>query len=103
MSVRDEARKNLEMAGLFDKDSDYNGMLGEAVMKLVECHCNEGHSGHSSQRALWLFNQVIQGKALTASFWDSRKHELEKFAMDNMGEPWQEKILLEILGERPKN
>lgn len=101
MGVRNDARKNLEMAGLFDKDSDYGGMLGEAVMKLVDVHCDEGHSGMSHEYTLHLFNKVIKGHALTAKYWDFKKQELEKFAMQNMGEPWKPEILEEMLGPRP--
>lgn len=102
MSVRDEAKKNLEMAGLFSKESDYGGMIGEAVMKLVNCHCDEGHSVMSHELALCLFNKVIRGEALTSEYWDLRKKELEVFAMENMGEPWKESILEEMIGKRPE-
>mgnify|MGYP001604115503 CR=1 FL=1 len=30
------ARKELERAGVFSKESDYDGMLGSAVMKMCE-------------------------------------------------------------------
>lgn len=66
MSVREDAKLNLEMAGLFKDDSDYNGMIGHAVMKLVNTHLDEGHSGMSHEIALHLFNKVIKGEALTA-------------------------------------
>ncbi len=42
MSERENAKKNLEMAGLLDKDSDYGGMIGEAVLKLIDTHFDEG-------------------------------------------------------------
>lgn len=103
MSVREDARINLEMAGFFDKDSDYGGMLGEAVMKLVNTHFDEGHSGMSHEYTLMLFNKVVRGQALTAKFWDYKKAELDKFAQENMGEPWQEKLIIEMIGERPKD
>ena len=103
MSVREEARENLEMAGLFDKNSDYEGMLGHAVMKLVDVHLDEGHSGMSHELALHLFNKVIRGHALTAKYWDKRKLELEQFAQENMGEPWKPELLEEMIGPRPKD
>ena len=101
MSVREDARKNLEMAGFFDKDSDYNGMLGEAVMRLVDTHFDEGHSGFSHEYALMLFNKVVRGQALTAEYWDMKKAELDKFAEENMGEPWKPELIKEMIGERP--
>lgn len=101
MCERENAKKNLEMAGLFDKDSDYNGMLGEAIMRLVDTHFNEGHSGMSHQLCVHLFNKVIQGKALTAEYWDMRKAELDKFAQENMGDPWKPEMIEEMIGTRP--
>lgn len=101
MSVREDAKQNLEMAGLFKKDSDYGGMIGEAVMKLVNTHLDEGHSGMSHKLALHLFNKVINGQALTKEYWDLKKSELDKFAQENMGEPWKEELILEMIGPRP--
>lgn len=101
MSVSLDARKNLEMAGLFRKDSDYNGMIGEAVMKLVDTHFSEGHSGMSHKYVLMIFNKVVNNQALTKEFWDMKKAEMEKFAQENMAEPWEESLLEEMLGKRP--
>lgn len=60
----EHAKRELELAGLFAKDSDYDGMLGEAVLRLVECHAKEGHSGMSHSMALSIFNRVANFKAL---------------------------------------
>ncbi len=102
MSQREDARKNLEMAGLFDKDSAYSGMLGEAVMKLINTHLDEGHSGMSHEYAVQIFNKVVRGHALTAKYWDWKKEELEKFAQENMGMSWKDELTTEMIGERPK-
>lgn len=102
MSAREEAKRNLEMAGLFDKDSDYGGMLGAAVMRLVDTHFNEGHSGMSHEYCLHLFNKVVRGHALTKEYWDMRKAELDKFAHEHMGEPWRDDLIIEMIGERPQ-
>lgn len=102
MSERENARKNLEMAGLFDKDSDYNGMIGTAVMKLIDTHFDEGHSGFSHSLCVHLFYKVANGEALTQAYWDMRKAELDKFAAENMGEPWKQNILEEMIGKRPE-
>ena len=45
MSLKEHAKYELEKAGLFDKDSDYNGMIGNAVMELIEKFSEQGHSG----------------------------------------------------------
>ena len=36
MSLRDFAKHELELAGFFDKESMYGGMLGEAVMPIFK-------------------------------------------------------------------
>ena len=43
MNSIDHAKLELQMAGFFDKDSDYGGMIGEAVMELMEVFANQGH------------------------------------------------------------
>jgi len=65
MRLIEHAKSELTRAGLFDKDSDYAGMVGNAVMKLVEAHASEGHSGFSSSYVLMIFNLVVNFKALT--------------------------------------
>lgn len=36
MNIIEFAKNELEIAGMFDKDSDYNGMIGDAVMELIK-------------------------------------------------------------------
>lgn len=59
------AENEMRRAGLFDKDSDYEGMLGPSVMKLIRVFAEEGHSGMSAHIALQIFNRVAQFKTLT--------------------------------------
>jgi len=59
------AEEEMRRAGLFDADSDYNGMVAGAVMKLVEVHAKEGHSGMSHALTLDVFNRVVNFKTLT--------------------------------------
>lgn len=59
------AEEELKLAGLFDKDSDYDGMLGEAVLELVKVFAKQGHSGFSAQQTLLIFNEVANFKPLT--------------------------------------
>lgn len=60
----EHAKTELKLAGIFDKDSDYAGMLGGAVMELVEVFAKQGHSGASAGRTLQLFNKVANFKPL---------------------------------------
>lgn len=59
------AKKELELAGLFDKDSDYDGMLGMAVLELVKVFAKQGHSGFSANWTLEVFDKVARFKPLT--------------------------------------
>lgn len=65
MSLVEFARSELEIAGLFDKDGDYGGMLGAAVLKMVEQFADEGHSGMSAGMAIALFKKVASFEPLT--------------------------------------
>jgi len=64
-SLVDHAKRELELAGLFDKDSDYDGMIGKAVMKLMNNFSGQGHSGFSANWTRDLFDQLAQYKNLT--------------------------------------
>lgn len=63
--LTDHAQKELELAGLFDKDSDYDGMLGEAVLELIELFAKQGHSGMSAALTRELFDKLANFKTLT--------------------------------------
>lgn len=64
-NLEKHAEEELRRAGLFDKDSDYGGMLAEAVMKLIRVHAAEGHSEFSHAQTLRIFNRVVNCKTLT--------------------------------------
>lgn len=64
MTLINHAKRELEIAGLFGKNSDYEGMLGEAVMELVEVFSNQGHSGFSASRVISLFKKVAAYECL---------------------------------------
>ena len=59
------AENELRLAGLFDKDSDYGGMIGEAVLNMVKQFSEEGHSGFSAQMAIKLFEKVANFEPIT--------------------------------------
>lgn len=64
-NLTEYARNELQRAGLFDKDSDYEGMLGDAVMKMIEVFAAEGHSGMSASMAVSIFRKVAMYEPLT--------------------------------------
>lgn len=59
------AKDELTRAGMFNKDSDYGGMLGDAVMKMVKVFADEGHSGYSASMAVSVFERVARFEPLT--------------------------------------
>ncbi len=64
MRLRDHARVELQAAGLFGQDSDYGGMLGDAVMELVATFAGQGHSGFSASMTLKAFDRVARFEPL---------------------------------------
>jgi len=59
-NLTEYAKYELELAGLFDKDSDYNGMIADAVMELIKVFANQGHSGLSADITIDLFNKLAR-------------------------------------------
>lgn len=64
MSLVEHAEQELRSAGLCDKDSDYEGMVGEAVLDLVKTFADQGHSGYSAHMTLDIFSRVAAYKPL---------------------------------------
>lgn len=64
-TVLEFAQSELKFAGLFDDDSDYGGMLGDAVMNLLKEHEKEGHSGYSNAMVVDLFSKLATFTPLT--------------------------------------
>jgi hypothetical protein len=54
MSLVEHAEDELRRAGLFDKDSDYDGILGQAALEVVRVFANQGRSGASAANVIKL-------------------------------------------------
>ena len=65
MSLIQHAETELKLAGLFDKDSDYGGMLGDSVMELIKVFSEQGHSGCSASMVSNLFDSLSRFKQIT--------------------------------------
>jgi hypothetical protein len=61
----DRCIEELHKAGLYDKDSDYAGMLGEAVEELLRLFAIQEHSGFSASLCNQIFHTLIEGNPLT--------------------------------------
>jgi hypothetical protein len=64
-NLETHAERELRKAGLFDKDSDYGGMIGVAVMRMIRVFSEEGHSGASAMLTLAAFERIARFKTLT--------------------------------------
>lgn len=59
------AETELKLAGLFDKDSDYGGMLGKSVIELMKVFSEQGHSGCSASMVSNLFDKLSRYKNIS--------------------------------------
>jgi hypothetical protein len=59
------ALNELKLAGLMDKDSDYEGMLAEAVLEIVKIFARQGHSGMSASITIELLEKLLKYETLT--------------------------------------
>lgn len=58
MTLHTHAEKELRAAGFYGKDSDYAGMIPEAVLELIDVFAKQGHSGASASIVIKLFNKL---------------------------------------------
>lgn len=65
MSLLIHAKQELEAAGLFDKNSDYNGMIAESVMQLMQVFSMQGHSGMCAAIVSELFGKLSKYLPIT--------------------------------------
>lgn len=59
------AANELQRAGLLDEGSDYDGMVGRAVLDLIKLFATQGHSGMSAMMTLQLFDELAHYRAIT--------------------------------------
>jgi hypothetical protein len=60
MSWTKTAKKTVKDKGFFDKDSDYEGMIGEALYELIDVFAKQEHSGMSAQWVSSLFRRLVK-------------------------------------------
>ena len=59
------AMQELELAGLFDKNSAYEGLIGTCVMQMVRTFDDQNHSGESAKATREIFTRISQHLPLT--------------------------------------
>jgi len=65
MSESKRSIEELKLAGLFGKDSDYGGGIGEAVKELLKVFAKQRHSGFSAGLTATVFHKLVRGETLT--------------------------------------
>lgn len=65
MSLVEYAESELRRVGLFDKDSDYDGMLGKAALEIVKVFADQGHSGFSAAMTTGLVEKLMRFEPLS--------------------------------------
>jgi hypothetical protein len=65
-TLADHAEFELDRVGLFEPDSDYEGMIGQAVMELIKTFASQGHSGCSAGITRDLFNRLSNYETLSS-------------------------------------
>jgi len=86
MNSIDRAKLELQMAGFFDKDSDYEGMIGDAVMQLMQLFVEQGHSGYSAPVVASLFQKLANHEPLMPI--TGRDEEWGDVRSLSDGKPW---------------
>jgi hypothetical protein len=59
------AKRELQLAGLFDQDSDYEGMTGTAVYEIIKAFAQQGHSGSSAEITTDIVLRLMRYQPLT--------------------------------------
>lgn len=84
------ARNEMQRAGLFDKDADYNGLIAEAVIELIQKFAAQGHSGESAMQTLHLFDKLARFDVLTPVTSDPEEWvNVSEFGGPNSKSVWQ--------------
>ena len=52
-------QRRLRELGMYHHDSDYDGMIGQAVEELSRVFARQGHSGMSAKLTVGLFNKLM--------------------------------------------
>jgi hypothetical protein len=73
------AENELRLAGFYDEDSDYGGMIPEAVLNVIKAFSKDEHSGGSASIVISLLPKLLRYEPLTPltgedSEWNTPSH-----------------------------
>ncbi|MBD3306701.1 hypothetical protein GF348_10000 [candidate division KSB3 bacterium] len=91
-NLMDHAQYELNKAGIFDADADYNGMLGHAVLELVKVFEEQHHSESSAAMTCYMFGKVAAREPLSPittnpSEWRDVSEEMSRRLWQNKRNP----------------
>ena len=86
MNLVEHAKMELQIAGLLDENSEYGGMIGEAVIELIEVFSKQGHSGASAPIVINLFKKLVKFEPLEAI--TGKDEEWALVGTKENGSPW---------------
>lgn len=84
------AEREMRLAGLYDDDADYGGMIPEAVLNVVRTFAADGHSGGSAMIVMHILEKVLRFEPLTPITSDPEQWNAVA-DLDDGGEMWQSK------------
>lgn len=64
-NLTSHAERELKLAGMFDKDSDYGGALGKAVLEIVKTFSKQDFSGAAASIGIQLLEKLLRFENLT--------------------------------------
>lgn len=64
-NLQEWARSEIAKVGLADPDSDYNGMIGVAVLQLIKVFAAQGHGGFSAGLTIEAFKRLASYQSLS--------------------------------------
>lgn len=59
------AKREMELAGMFDKDADYDGELAPTILEVVDKFSEFGHSGMSALISIQVLEKLLRFENLT--------------------------------------
>lgn len=77
-NLTSHAQKELELAGLFDKNSDYAGALGDNTMEIIKVFADQGHSGFSASMMISILGKLLNYETLTPND-HSENHDVSEY------------------------
>lgn len=92
MNYNQFAKEYLEDVGAYDKDGNYGGMLGGAIMKLVEAFSGEGHSGMSAHITNEAFYDLNNAYSSTGKYKEKRSKIWDRFWLSEEGQKLQNDV-----------